>query len=239
MKTSSKWIIALAIIGTVAGTAIAEDMWPPAAYGQQVIINFNLADSNSPWRFYGTPPAAADVHIIKDGGTPARATNAVTLVGKTMYLVLTPTEMTSRTTVVEVNDASSPKLYMDKTVTVPTFGNALAYQEPNSLTKWFSDAATSADLLSYVSITSGTAQAGTVNTIQLAIATSASTILTGCTIVTTKSGAIQMATIQSYAGATDTATIYDKWPSYTPDSSTTYAVYSNPFSVFLKILAKR
>jgi hypothetical protein len=100
--------------------------------------------------------------------------------------------------------------------------------------------ATSTDLQSYIAsgagtIASGTAQAGTANTIQLASATNASTILTGCTIVTTKSGAIQMATIQGYAGATDTATIYGTWPSYTPDSSTTYAVHPNPYD-FLSLI---
>lgn len=123
------WVAAVATIMIAILTTVAAGSphyIPPVKYGQQFTLYFNVFDSNSPWRFYATAPAAADVHIIKDGGTAAAATNSITDLGKTFSLVLTATEMQAAVVIVEVNDLSSPGLYMDDSWAIPTYGHTAA-----------------------------------------------------------------------------------------------------------------
>ena len=121
-----KRFIALLLV-VFATTVSATVHWlPPVKYGQQFTLYFAVADSNSPWRFYETPPAAADVHVFQDGASEAKATNAVTDLGRTFSLVLTNTEMTAAVVTVDVNDASNPPLYGDEIFYIPTYGHASA-----------------------------------------------------------------------------------------------------------------
>jgi hypothetical protein len=116
--------LCLLLPATVLGTMI----YPAARYGQEVTVYFSLYDSNAPWQFYETAPAAADVHIRKDGGSEAHAANSVTDLNHIMSLTLTATEMQAKVVTVDINDASVPALYGSATIVVPTFGNASAWQ---------------------------------------------------------------------------------------------------------------
>lgn len=117
-------VVAVAMV--IAGSALATIVYPSVKYGQQVTVFFELYDSNSPWRAYGTAPASDDVYIRKDGGAAARATNSVTDLGRYMSLVLTATEMQAAVVTVDVNDETSPKAYGDELIVIPTHGHASA-----------------------------------------------------------------------------------------------------------------
>lgn len=126
------WLTALTALAGLLATATvatATIVYPPLKYGTQTTIYFGLYDSNSPWRAYDTAPAANDVYLLKDGGTPARTTNAVTRLGNGVFtLTLTATEMSAKTVVVDVNDHDDPPLYGDEQIVIPTFGHASALQ---------------------------------------------------------------------------------------------------------------
>jgi hypothetical protein len=145
MKTFSRRFVLVGMLSVLAGVAVATVVYPPVQYGQQCRIYFTLYDSNSPWRSYMTVPAATDVNVVKDGGTGANATNSVARVGRQCSLLLTATEMQAACVCVEVNDADSPKLYMDETIVIPTFGNASAFIEPNTLATYFTNPPAAAD----------------------------------------------------------------------------------------------
>lgn len=121
-------ILAIVMVLIVVSTATATIVYPPVKYGQQVTIYFELYGATDANTAYGTAPAADDVYISKDGGALARATNAVTDLGRFMSLVLTATEMQAATVCIDVNDETSPKAYGDELIVVPTFGHASALQ---------------------------------------------------------------------------------------------------------------
>ena len=116
------------LLGLLIQSVAEGDVWlPPAKYGSQYTLYFGVYDSNSPWRNYETAPAAADIHVFQDGASEARASNAVTDIGRTFKLVLTASEMTARVVTVDINDANGPPLFGDETWYIPTYGNASAY----------------------------------------------------------------------------------------------------------------
>ena len=121
----SVWVGLLLFVGMCSATIV----YPPVKYGQQVTVYFSIYDSNSPWQYYETAPAADDVYVRKDGGAAARATNAVTDLDHTMSLVLTAAEMQAAIVTVDINDETSPAVYGSETIIIPTFGNASALQE--------------------------------------------------------------------------------------------------------------
>ncbi|MFH0981866.1 MAG: hypothetical protein V2A79_10035 [Planctomycetota bacterium] len=115
------------VLGIIASGAYPATWLPPAKYATQYTLYFTIYDSNSPWRVYETAPAAADVWVFQDGVSGARATNAVTDLGRTFSLVLTNTEMTAAVVTVDVNDDTATPLFGDAVFYIPTFGNASAY----------------------------------------------------------------------------------------------------------------
>ena len=116
------------LLGLLIQSVASGDVWlPPAKYATEYTLYFGVYDSNSPWRNYETAPAAADIHVFQDGASEARASNAVTDIGRTFKLVLTASEMTARVVTVDINDANGPPLFGDETWYIPTYGNASAY----------------------------------------------------------------------------------------------------------------
>lgn len=120
-------IITIVAILFFAGTVLGTIVYPPAKYGVETTIYFSVYDSNSPWQFYETAPAADDVSVRKNGGTRARATNAISDLDHVMKLVLTATEMQAAVVTVDVNDESSPALYGSETIVIPTYGHESAW----------------------------------------------------------------------------------------------------------------
>jgi len=116
-----KAFVLIAIL-VAATTALAVHYVPPQEYGTAFTLHFSIYDSNSPWDFYKTAPAADDIKIRKDGGTWARATNAVTDLDNTMSLVLTATEMQAKCITVDVNDETAPALFGSDTWVIYTYG---------------------------------------------------------------------------------------------------------------------
>jgi len=115
------------VIGLVFGViAQAVHYVPPQKYGEEFTLHFSIYDSNSPWQYYETAPAADDVYVRKAGGAAARATNAVTDLNHTMSLVLTATEMTAAVVTVDVNDETAPPLFGSDTWVIYTHGHASA-----------------------------------------------------------------------------------------------------------------
>ena len=132
MKHKVWFLIGVALLTILIGWICQEeaqaDVWlPPAQYATAYTLYFGVYDSNSPWRAYETAPAAEDIHVFQDGASEARATNAVTDLGRTFKLVLTATEMTARVVTVDVNDASTVPLFGDETFYIPTYGHDSAY----------------------------------------------------------------------------------------------------------------
>jgi len=131
MQLRAKWWIPLVLGMTVLMGFFLSRAWgvhylPPVKYGEAFTLYFNVYDSNSPWKFYATAPAAADVHVYQDGASMENPTNSITDLGKTFSLQLAAAEMQAAVVVVEVNDISSPKLYMDDSWVIPTYGHSSA-----------------------------------------------------------------------------------------------------------------
>ena len=146
------------LVGTTVGATVH---WlPPTKYATQYILYFAVADSNSPWRFYETAPALADVHVFQDGASEARAANAVTDLGRSFSLVLSATEMTAAVVAVDVNDASAPPLFGDEIYYIPTFGNASG--------AWVFDLSTATVSPTNSSITTSTFASGAINAAAIA-----------------------------------------------------------------------
>jgi hypothetical protein len=125
--TMTRRIFTIVAILFFAGTVLGTIVYPPAKYGVETTIYFSVYDSNSPWQFYETAPAADDVSVRKDGGARARATNAITDLDHVMKLVLTATEMQAAVVTVDVNDESVPALYGSDTIIIPTYGHESAW----------------------------------------------------------------------------------------------------------------
>jgi len=122
-----KKLICAIIIGLVFGAIASAVHYVPAQkYGQEFTLHFSVYDSNSPWQYYETAPAADDVYVRKDGGAAVRATNAVTDLNHTMSIVLTATEMTAAVVTIDVNDETAPPLFGSDTWVIYTHGNASA-----------------------------------------------------------------------------------------------------------------
>jgi hypothetical protein len=119
-------------------------IWLPAVpYGTEFTFYFSVYQTADPNAFYETAPSSADdIHVLKDGGTAANPSNNVTDLGKSMSLVLTATEMQAKVIFVEVNDATSPKAYMDQSWAIPTMGNAssLIPATAANVTQWLGTA---------------------------------------------------------------------------------------------------
>lgn len=127
MKRTTLTLLTVLTLASALGAATVQVWLPPAKYATEYTLYFAVEDSNNPHRVYETAPAAADVHVFQDGASEARATNAVTDLGRTFSLVLTAEEMTGKVIAVDVNDASAPPLFADAVFYIPTFGNAGAY----------------------------------------------------------------------------------------------------------------
>jgi len=128
------WVAGAILLGILVGLlcqtqSAKADVWlPPAKYATEYTLYFGVYDSNSPWRNYETAPAAADIHVFQNGASEARATNAVTDIGRTFKLVLTAGEMTAAVVTVDINDATATPLFGDETWYIPTYGHASALQ---------------------------------------------------------------------------------------------------------------
>lgn len=68
----------------------------------------------------------ADIFLMKDEGAEANASNSATDEGRTYSLVLTATELQAARLEIIVEDQSVPKVYLDKTIMIETYGNASA-----------------------------------------------------------------------------------------------------------------
>ena len=121
-KLSSILVVLVTCLCCILIQSIAEGQiyLPSAQKGVAYTLPFTVIDSNSPWRVYETAPAATDVYIYQDNASGARATNAVTDLGRSFTLVLTAGEMTANHWVtIDVNDHSDPPLFGDQVFYIP------------------------------------------------------------------------------------------------------------------------
>lgn len=82
-------------------------------YGTQTTFYFALEDvSITDAPFIGVAPVTGDIWLVKDGGSPANATNAATAEGNGVYsLVLTAAEMQASVISVSIYDATASELF--------------------------------------------------------------------------------------------------------------------------------
>ena len=70
--------------------------------------------------------AAGDVKIMKDEAAEANTTNGFTDEGSTYSIVLTATEMQAARIQIIMIDQTATKVWLDRTVTIETYGNSSA-----------------------------------------------------------------------------------------------------------------
>lgn len=93
-----------------------------AKYGAAYDLYFGLEDiTDAEAPFTGTAPLAADIWLIKDGGTPANATNASSAIGNGVYkLTLTATEMQATNLAISIYDATASAIFKPKFLNIHT-----------------------------------------------------------------------------------------------------------------------
>lgn len=82
-------------------------------YGTQTVFYFTLEDvSITDAPFVGTAPVTGDIWLVKDGGTPANATNACVAEGNGVYSwTATATEMQANVLAVSIYDATATEIF--------------------------------------------------------------------------------------------------------------------------------
>lgn len=94
-------------------------------YGVQTVFDFEVYDIDGVDLDTDWVPAAADMELIKDGGTSTQCTNTAVDEGVTYSITLTATEMQCARGVIKIQDAAT-KVILDKVMTFDTYGNASA-----------------------------------------------------------------------------------------------------------------
>lgn len=94
-------------------------------YGVETTIDFELFEIDGVNFRTDAVAAAADIQIMKDEGAEANTTNTFTDEGTGYSIVLTATEMQAARIKLYIVDAAT-KVWLDKSVTVETYGNASA-----------------------------------------------------------------------------------------------------------------
>ena len=95
-------------------------------YGVEATINFDLFEIDGIDFRIDAAHAAGDTVIMKNEGADASTTNGFTDEGLGYSLVLTSTEMEAARIKVYISDLTATKEWLDKSVTVETYGNASA-----------------------------------------------------------------------------------------------------------------
>lgn len=94
-------------------------------YGVQTVFDFEVYDIDGVDLDTDWVPVAADMELIKDGGTSTQCTNTAVDEGVTYSITLTATEMQCARGVIKIQDAAT-KVILDKVMTFDTYGNASA-----------------------------------------------------------------------------------------------------------------
>lgn len=98
-------------------------------YGQGTIVYFPLIELAGVNFATSAPCATGDVKISKDGGAFANTTNCFTAISGTQggyALALTAAEMSAASILITVRDQTNPKVWLDDSIAIDTYGNSLA-----------------------------------------------------------------------------------------------------------------
>jgi hypothetical protein len=95
-------------------------------YGEQTTIDFELYEADGGDLKTDAVHAAGDSKIMKDEGAEANTTNGFVDEGQGYSITLTASEMQAARIKVYVADQTNPKVWLDTTVVVETYGHANA-----------------------------------------------------------------------------------------------------------------
>jgi hypothetical protein len=95
-------------------------------YGVETTIDFQLWDTDGASFQTGAAHAAGDTKIMKDEAAEANTANAFTDEGTGYSIVLAAAEMQAARIVLYIADQTSPKIWLDESVVIETYGNASA-----------------------------------------------------------------------------------------------------------------
>jgi len=144
------WITSI-LVGSVIFGAILMSVADGAIryrikYGTEAIVNFELYDSNSPWRLYETVPSILDCNLYIDQATTVPPDNVPVDEGPFMSWTITAAEATSKIMTMTVADLSAPPVYMAQTIIVTTYGHASAFEPILTTAETVSDGASQSTL---------------------------------------------------------------------------------------------
>lgn len=130
-------------------------------YGVQDTILIELIQADGVDLRVDAVHAAGDTTIMKDEGAPASTDNPFADEGDVFSLVLTATELTCKRALIVVRDQSVPKVWLDKTILVETFGHASAQfpfdlgtaTQPVNVTQWNGTAVAAPATAGYPAVT--------------------------------------------------------------------------------------
>jgi hypothetical protein len=93
-------------------------------YGVETKINFDLYETDGSDLKTGAVHATGDTKIMRDEGVEANTVNGFVDEGQAYSITLTATEMEAARVKVYVVDQSAPKVWLDTTLVIETYGNA-------------------------------------------------------------------------------------------------------------------
>lgn len=95
-------------------------------YNQECTITFDLYETDGVNLKTDASHASGDTKIMKDNGAEANTTNGFIDEGQGYSITLTASEMSAAQIVLYIVDQSDPKVWLDRTVIIETYGNTSA-----------------------------------------------------------------------------------------------------------------
>lgn len=181
-----------------------------AEYGQALTVDFELWEPDGTDFEQGAVHAAGDTQIMLDEAAPGNTTNGFADEGVGYSIPLTAAELEAARAVLYIIDQTGPKVWLDKSVHILTYGHPSAH-DPRGV------------------IAAGTAQAGDAASITLAAGDTAPVdFYNGCVVfIRSGTGAGQSRVIVDYDDGTKVATVEPNW-NINPDATSVYRIFSTP-----------
>lgn len=95
-------------------------------YGVEATFDFDLFEVDGVDFRVNAAHAAGDTVVMKDEGAEASTDNGFTDEGSTYSIVLTATEMEAARIKIVIIDQTATKVWLDRSITIETYGNASA-----------------------------------------------------------------------------------------------------------------